>query len=96
MEKVPYIFSFKVGCFYIDACGDGDIVIIVNKLDISDVCHGKDALKNIQEIYFQANELNEISDKAYAHKIAYENYVHSNEEQENAEIVDVLENIEYG
>jgi len=64
--EVPYVKKFKVGCFDCEADGDGEVLIFTY-----DTIADEDDPK--QGFSINIDELNEIADIAYKHKISYEN-----------------------
>jgi len=73
MKQVPFITDFSIGCFRVECDGNGEVVISANS-ELKD--H-----RFINSFAISIDELNEISDRAYAHKIAFE-------DQDNVDVVD--------
>lgn len=66
MEKVSFGYTFNVGTFEVCACGDGQVSIFFDRETDKEG-------DEMQCIILSIDELNEISDKANAHKMSYEN-----------------------
>ena len=85
MEKVSFDYFFEVGEIGVTVDGNGEVEL---GFDLP-------TANGTQYLIFSIDQLHEIADKAYAHKIAYEDQKSQDYSVED-HIADELERIDYG